>query len=1282
MRKWLFDYRIFSFFRQNVPISAKLKWLHISSLWVYRTLTWAVLAVGLLFAATVLSLRYWVLPNIEQYRGEIAQAVSQATHQRVTIGKISANWDGMRPELVLEKVIFFDATNQPALELARVDTTLSWLSMLTFDLRLHTLEFHRPLLNIKRDAQGTLWVAGIALTRRPQDDEGVADWLLRQRRIVVRDAEISWLDEMRGAPRLDLKHVELQIENLGDRHRFGLRAVPPQHLASPLDLRGDLRGDTVRVLSEWNGKMFVQLDYADIAAWRMWVPFPIEFPRGAGALRLWLGFSENQLQDIVADVRLADVRTRLAKDLPELELSALSGRVAWKALPAGFEVSSTKLALKAEGGLALQPVDFLLRVTGEEGRKPARGELQANALDFEPLVALADRLPFEAELRQQLVALAPKGSLFDVAVRWTGEWQQPSQYSVRGRFQDLALKPYRKIPGFSGISGNIEGNEKTGSLHLNASGARLEMPLVFREPLQFEAFTAQLGWLHSGTGTELRMNSISFSNQHVAGTLFGSYRVPAAGGGVIDLTGNLTRADARHGSRYIPLMIGKSARDWLDRAFLGGQSNDVSLRIKGNLEHFPFADGKNGIFQVVAKVTGGVIDYGEHWPRIENVAGELNFRGKRMDVFARQGTILGVRLGKVHAEIPDWIRHDELLRITGEADGPTSEFLAFIEKSPVNNMVDRFTEGMRAQGNGKLTLKLEIPLRALTKTKVTGGYQFINNVINSGDDMPPLEQVNGRIEFSESSVRVQNATGTFLGGPVTLSAATQRDATIQGTLQGQANFDSLRRAGGAPPWMLNLRGSAPWRGSFVLRKKLADLVLESNLQGVASDLPAPLVKSAAETVDLRIERRFSGQQQDQIIVSYGDVVSANLHRRIEGGGSVIRRGAIRFGGLAPEAQRDGVSITGSVKSLNLDRWLALAGGGAEGTKIEFSTIDLKVGELQAIDRRFNDVALAGTMQGGAWRTTVSGREFEGTATWQPQGRGKLSAQLKKLVVPPVIDAAAVPVKPGAERKQSLPSLDIVADQFQFKDKQLGKLELTAVAEERDWRIEKLRLTNPDGLIAADGVWQNWQTQPRTHINVRLETGDIGKLLTRLGYPEGVRRGTAKLHGGLAWPGSPQDFDYPLLSGNIVLEAAKGQFVKLEPGIGKLLGILSLQALPRRITLDFRDIFSEGYAFDEILGGVNISRGVATTDNFRIRGPSAHVVMGGGGRPRKGNAETARQNHAQHKRCGLDCGRADRRPDSGRGRVSRPENAERPSGPDGLVRIQRDWNLGRSPGLKS
>jgi uncharacterized protein YhdP len=192
----------------------------------------------------------------------------------------------------------------------------------------------------------------------------------------------------------------------------------------------------------------------------------------------------------------------------------------------------------------------------------------------------------------------------------------------------------------------------------------------------------------------------------------------------------------------------------------------------------------------------------------------------------------------------------------------------------------------------------------------------------------------------------------------------------------------------------------------------------------------------------------------------------------------------------------------------------------------------------------------------------------------------------------------------------LPALDVVVEQFQHGEKQLGRLELNAVHQDRDWRIEKLRLSNADSVVSAEGVWHGWQTQPRTQMNVKMEVTDIAKTLTRWGYPPGVRRGTAKIEGTLGWAGSPYDFDYPTLTGHLVVEAANGQFVKLEPGIGKLLGILSLQSLPRRITLDFRDVFSEGFAFDSIIGAVKIERGVATTENFRLQGPSARVVMAG------------------------------------------------------------------------
>ena len=72
----------------------------------------------------------------------------------------------------------------------------------------------------------------------------------------------------------------------------------------------------------------------------------------------------------------------------------------------------------------------------------------------------------------------------------------------------------------------------------------------------------------------------------------------------------------------------------------------------------------------------------------------------------------------------------------------------------------------------------------------------------------------------------------------------------------------------------------------------------------------------------------------------------------------------------------------------------------------------------------------------------------------------------------------------------------------------------------------------------------------------------------------------------------------------------GRFSQLNPGAGRLIGILSLQALPRRIVLDFRDVFSEGFSFDSIEGDVHLARGVAYLPDLVIKGPSAVVHMKG------------------------------------------------------------------------
>ena len=1203
------QYRIFSKARQKKQLPERFRWPGIAALWAYRVLTWSVLAIGLAFAGTVLVLRHWVMPDIERYRDDIARIVSERTGQKVTIGGIQAQWEGLRPQLVLERVTVYDAAGRPALELPRVDSTLSWWSVPALELRAHALDIYRPRLNIRRDARDVVSIAGVELADGGGGNDFV-DSLLRQREIEVHDATIVWNDELRKAPQLELTNVHLHLVNSGGRHRFGLRATPPKALAAPLDVRGDLRGGAIAALADWNGKLFLELNYADIAAWRTWVPFPIEFPRGAGALRAWFTFSRDRLVEAVADVRLTNVITRLGADLPELDLSHLSGRVGWKQSDAGFEFSTSRLGLTTTGGLKLPPADFLLRVNAPGTRREPGGELQASALELAPLVALADHLPLGQETRGRLAEYSPKGSLREVAVRWTGDWSEPRQFSARGRFERLSLNRSGRVPGFAGISGTLEASERGGTLFLKSQKASVEMPLVFRDAHELDALSAQVSWSRNGGETELWINNVAFSNAHVAGSVFGIYRTAGTTSGSIDLTGRLTRADARHVSRYIPLGVAGKARDWLDAAFIAGSSSNVTLRLKGKLDEFPFSGGRDGVFQVTARVSDGVLHYADGWPDITNIAGDLVVRGNRMDVHAWAGAILGARLSKVRVGLPDLGAEKEVLNVAGEAEGPTGEFLAFVEKSPVTGMMDDFTRGWQAQGAGRLALKLSIPLRDTSKSTITGAYQLTDNTIVISPELPVVEQLSGRLEFTETSVRAQNVKAVVLGGPATISASSS-DGSVRIAVQGRINADLARRTG--PQWVQNLRGATDWRATLTARKRNVDIAIESNLQGLAVNLPAPLAKAAAEIWPARFERRILAEGRDRLSLAVGDILSMNLQRQVEGERAAITRGSVRFGGGGAEPDRDGVWVSGAVKALDLDRWITVLGQGPGGTRVDWGGIDLRLGTVDVLGLRFSELRIDGSLRDGYWRTSLSGKELDGELDWQPAGSGKVVARMKTFTIPaapPGADPAASREAQPRNEPRDLPALDVVAEQFIVRDRQLGRLELAVVPEGRDWRLERLLLTNPESRLTLDGMWQLALPQPMTQINLRLEARDIGKLLTRLGYPEGVQRGTAKLEGSLTWAGAPYELDYSTLSGTLELEAAKGQFVKLDPGIGKLLGVMSLQSLPRRASLDFRDVFSDGFAFDEIAGGARIDHGTATTEKFRVRGPSASVVMGG------------------------------------------------------------------------
>lgn len=1187
-----------------------------------RVLAWSAVAAYFAFAGLVLALRYAVLPQIGNYRGDIERLLSTALARPVAVRALSAHWSGLRPTLDLAGFEIRDAAGRPALGLEQVEAELSWSSLWHFELRLARLEIGAPDLVLRRDAQGRLYAAGLEITPQDPNQPGFADWLAAQDRIVVRDARLTWIDEQRGAAPLALQHVNLRLDNAGARHRLGITAEPPRELAARLDIRGEFKGRELDRPDTWTGQAYLELDYADLAVWRRWVDYPIDLPQGQGALRLWLDVDQQQITGATADLRLANVRTRLAPELPELDLLSLDGRLAAQRSAAGFRAELKRLTLATRDGIRVAPTDFSLAWQPATAKQPAQGSLSASSLDLDALARLAGHLPLDAALREKLAKHAPQGRIGDLKLEWKGTAEALKSWTLTARFDGVGLQALGPVPGVRGIGGRIDGSERGGSLHLDGRGASLDLPTIFPEPkLALDSLVADATWKQGSDGLQLTLQRALFQNRDAAGEASGSWQAKGGGPGTIDLSARLTRGSGDAVWRYMPLAVGKDARDWLRTALIGGRASEATLKLRGDLAHFPFRDGKGGLFEVRGKFKDATLRYAKAWPDITHIDGELLFSGVRMLITGKSARIFGVQLKDVQAEIADLEQMEEMLTVHGRALGPTRDFLKFIEASPVGERIDHFTEDMVADGNGELDLKLRLPLRKLADSRVDGSYRFDSNRLTVDPDLPPLGEVKGSLKFSSDHLEAKGIRGTLLGMPLGVDVATVGDGNVQVNANGELAIATLRRQFGLP-LLDHLSGSARWTGTVRVKKKSAEVKIASNLVGISSSLPEPLNKSASEALALSFERKpppiqrrdAGGVPRDMLDIALGKVARVQLVRRHDVTPAAITRGLVALGDSAATLPERGLLVSGNLKRFDADFWRRQWNGqaakvSAGETALPPLSFDLRAGELLAFGKTFNEVRIAGSRPESTVRFELKSRQLAGNFEWNPSGAGRLSGRIGQFTVPESAAAPAALQAGGGEIIDSLPALDLSVDRLLVHNHDFGSLHLSAENRDGYWNA-KLDMKNEDGQLEGSGRWRPDPSRAETQLDFKLTAKSVEKLLVRLGYPDAMRRGTATLAGNLAWNGTPFGIHYPSLSGKLKLDAASGQFNKLEPGIGRLLGILSLQSLPRRITLDFRDIFSEGFAFDSISGQFAVARGVMDTNDLQIQGPAAKVLMSG------------------------------------------------------------------------
>ncbi|OYT89261.1 MAG: TIGR02099 family protein [Burkholderiales bacterium PBB6] len=901
------------------------------------------------------------------------------------------------------------------------------------------------------------------------------------------------------------------------------------------------------------------------------------------------------------------------------------------------------------------------------------GELSADRLDVGMLAQLAERLPLPPQVRQGLEDTAPEGVLSGLQVQWTGSPEAPSKYRVRGQIDGLSIASLASSeaggvgrPGWRDASLLIDAHEAGGQARLTLTDGALDLPGVFEDPVvPLTHFSSRLNWqIKPGkpvTGAapgvtpppaiELQVNDVQFANADAQGELQARWRTGDGTGfgtggrfpGLIELTGVVRKGAAVKVARYLPVGIGADVRQYVTQAVREGTVSNLNFKVRGDLWRFPFDRSRDGDFRIAGRVEGVTLAYvpgNDHgdpaWPAFTQVQGELVFDKASMSIRGAQGRLWGSELRGVNGGIKDLL-HQPVLVLDGQVRGPVADGLHYVAATPIGSWLQNALRDTTATGNMDLKLGLSIPLDDSARTTVKGQLQLAGSDVRIRPDLPLFAGTKGRIDFSDKAFSLNNLAVRVLGGDATLDGGLGADGSLKFNLQGQATAEALRKSpelGGLQRLAERMSGHAPYRLQLALRGSKPEFTLTSPLTGMALELPAPLHKPAEASWPLRVQTVLSGDpvgSRDTLRVELGSQAQAEFQRDLTGPWPRVQRGAVAVGEPLPPPAPGQVLAHLKVGALNLDAWSELAralqgpagAAPADGLSAQAlasyqpTDVQLRASELLVEGRTLRQVQIEAQHRqgtdGALWRATVQSEQAQGQLEFKPAAgtqAARFHARLSRLALPPS-DADAVDSLLD-QASSSVPALDIVVDDFELRGRKLGRLEVEAQVrgvDGRDWRLSRFSLGLPEARLSGSGQWVGGARRRMT-MDFKLDMSDGGALLDRLGMGGVVRGGKGRMQGQLAWNGSPLAPDWAAMTGSMNMQLEGGQFLKAELGAARVLGVLSLQSLPRRFLLDFRDVFQQGFSFDSVGGDVTLADGLARTRNLRIRGVQAVVLVEG------------------------------------------------------------------------
>ncbi len=1134
-----------------------------------------VVALVVVSAAVVLSISRVLISNVESYRVDIENLASAYLAHAVKIESIDARISGLKPVLVFNQVRLMDKTGQREIvSFSEAEVSLdiyqSWRQqqLVPSEVVIAGIE-----LAVTRLSNDTILIQDLELGALPArqetdvpDEFDLTDWLFQHSHLAIKDSVVIWKDQKTGLQSLRFDDVNLQLQNNDRQHTLSGKIALPRQVGKKFEIAISIDGN-VRLPTTWQGQLFLRAEDVNLYHLGNYLEFEkTTIHNGRGDFALWADINKGRVEHFSADVALHSLDLEAPYLRQRTRMDLLSGLFDFANHKSGWSLAIDRFQL-VDSGIVWPVTRLGIRQVDANESKPASLKLTAayfRLQDISRLLTATTLLP--PDINSWLRQASPSGDVINLQLQTQLETDTPD-YEAQARIHKLAIHKTDTSPGVRGLDISVWADETHGQATLSAQKSVIDIPDLFRKTLLLDQFSALAAWQKAADGWQVRVDDLKVANRDLSAQGQMKIDLPEKAAMFLDLQIHASNVNSAKKNRYLPVYImDKELVDWLEHADMHGIVDSTDVIFHGRVDRFPYVKPR-GQFMVEFSSDDLAIEYLPGWPGIRQATVNAHFDSMGVRIDIRKGTILQTRLAPSRVRIADYI--NPVLDIEGRASGPLRDVFRFVSHSPVLPGSKKTVARLGIKGSAKTQIKVQMPLaentRKIMDLNYAGSVEVDKGAIDVWNGKLQVDRLKGKLIFDKQGEQARNVTGRLYGYEALFDIITRKvGETPIISLTARSRLDIgkvLKKA--ALPGADYLHGLSDWQGVWTpgYRHKDRDiptsLTLISGLQGMTVQLPAPLSKVAEKEKEFSINMQFVDDVSTRIKVQYdGDVTSI-----MDVSDGHLQKMAMHFGlGQAKLPDNEVIRLTGSTSELNISRWQALVR-------------ELKLG-------------------------VNSGR--------QPL---PVELDMTRLVLVSENDDSGKTAQQSI-RPRDVPLFSGVIRQFSYNGIQFGKMEILTRRTRRGIQLEMLKLVSPLHTLEAKGHWSSGLLGNVSQLEFDVSSPDAGRMMDNLGYSVVIKGGQLKMNGTLGWSASPFDVSLENIMGKLHLELKDGVITNIDAGAGRLLGLFSLSALPRRLALDFKDTFDDGFSFDLITGDMELKEGNAFTENLQTTSPVADILVTG------------------------------------------------------------------------